>query len=110
VAGAQPWLTRDDVSYAAMFALGAARWHIPLALAMQGYAFAWVEAQTSAAVRLVPLGQSAGQRILLALGARIPALVAGALLVADDDIAGAAPVHAMASAQHETQYSRLFRS
>ena len=110
VAGAPPWLTRDDVSYGAMFALAAVRWQIPVALAAPGYAFAWVEAQTSAAVRLVPLGQSAGQRILLELGARIPAVGARALVTADDDIAGAAPSHAIASAQHETQYSRLFRS
>ena len=110
VGEAPAWIARADVSYAAMFALAAVRWQIPVASAVQGYAFAWVEAQTSAAVRLVPLGQTAGQRILLELGARIPAVVARALAVADDDIAGAAPSHAIASARHETQYSRLFRS
>ena len=110
VAEAAAWIARADVSYAAMFALAAARWRIPFAGAAQGYSFAWVEAQTSAAVRLVPLGQTAGQRILLELGARIPAVVARALEIADDEIAGAAPSHAIASAQHETQYSRLFRS
>jgi len=110
VAEAAAWIARADVSYAAMFALAAARWQIPVAGAAQGYAFAWVEAQTSAAVRLVPLGQTAGQRILLELGARIPAVLAHALEIADDEIAGAAPSHAIASAQHETQYSRLFRS
>jgi urease accessory protein len=61
-------------------------------------------------VRLVPLGQSAGQRILLALGARVPAAVVRALALADDDLGAAAPAHAVASAHHETQYSRLFRS
>ncbi len=87
-----------------------ARWQIPLAAALHGFAFAWLEAQTSAAVRLVPLGQSAGQRILLELGARVPAAVARALALADDDLGAAAPAHAVASAHHETQYSRLFRS
>jgi urease accessory protein len=110
VGQAAAWIARADVSYGAMFALAAVRWQIPVASAAQGYAFAWVEAQTSAAVRLVPLGQTAGQRILLEMGARIPAVVARALDIADDDIAGAAPSHAIASAQHETQYSRLFRS
>ncbi|HET6146706.1 MAG TPA: urease accessory UreF family protein [Polyangia bacterium] len=110
VGEAPAWIARADVSYAAMFALAAVRWQIPLASALQGHAFAWVEAQTSAAVRLVPLGQTAGQRILLELGALIPAVVARALAVADDDIAAAAPSHAIASARHETQYSRLFRS
>ena len=110
VGEAPAWITRADVSYAAMFALAAVRWQIPVASAVQGYAFAWVEAQTSAAVRLVPLGQTAGQRILLEVGGRIPGVVARALAVADDDISAAAPSHAIASARHETQYSRLFRS
>jgi urease accessory protein len=107
---AGPWRERDDVTYAAMFALAAWRWSVPFSAAAPGYAFAWLEAQVSAAVRLVPLGQSAGQRILLAAGALIPRAVAHALLVADDDVGAAAPSQAMASARHETQYSRLFRS
>ncbi len=110
VAGAARWIASADVTYAAMFALAAASWQIPLGSAMHGFAFAWLEAQTSAAVRLVPLGQSAGQRILLELGARVPAAAARALTLADDDLGAAAPAHAIASAHHETQYSRLFRS
>jgi urease accessory protein len=110
VAEARQWLGRAEGTYVNLFALAATRWQIPLLAAAQGYAFAWVEAQTSAAVRLVPLGQSAGQRILLELGGRIPAIVDRALAVPDDDIAAAAPSHAIASAHHETQYSRLFRS
>jgi urease accessory protein len=110
VGEAGPWVASPDVTYAAMFALAAWRWELPLPAAMHGLAFAWVEAQTSAAVRLVPLGQSAGQRILLELGARIPAVVARAFTLGDDDLGAAAPSHAIASAHHETQYSRLFRS
>jgi urease accessory protein len=110
VADARRWMASSDVTYASMFALAAVRWQIPLGTALQGFAFAWLEAQTSAAVRLVPLGQSAGQRILLELGARIPAAATRALTLTDDDLGGAAPVHAVASAHHETQYSRLFRS
>jgi urease accessory protein len=107
---AAAWVGRDDVTYAAMFALAARRWGVPVAAAAQGFAFAWCEAQTSAAVRLVPLGQSAGQRILAAAGAAIPEIVARALAVTDDDVGAAAPRLAVASAWHETQYSRLFRS
>jgi urease accessory protein len=110
VAGARRWIASADVTYAAMFALAVVRWQIPLHTALHGFAFAWLEAQTSAAVRLVPLGQSAGQRILLELGARVPAAVARAFTLADDDLGAAAPAHAIASAHHETQYSRLFRS
>jgi urease accessory protein len=93
-----------------MFALAAARWQIPARAALGAYAFVWCEMQVSAAVRLVPLGQSAGQRVLASLSAAIPAVVARASLLADDDIGAAAPSHAIASALHETQYSRLFRS
>ena len=98
---AAPWAGRDDVTHAAMFALAAARFEIPTGVALVGYAFAWAEAQTSAAVRLVPLGQSAGQRILAAAGDAIPAAAAAALALDDDDIGAAAPGQAMASALHE---------
>jgi urease accessory protein len=104
------WMTRPEVTYATMFSLAARRWDVPLAAAAQGFAFAWTEAQTSAAVRLVPLGQSAGQRILAAAGATIPAAVARALRLPADEIGASAPRLALASAWHETQYSRLFRS
>lgn len=107
---AAAWAARDDVTYAAMFALAARRWDVPLRAAAQGFAFAWCEAQVSAAVRLVPLGQSAGQRILAAAAAAIPAAVAHALALPADDIGAASPRLALASAWHETQYSRLFRS
>ena len=63
-----------------------------------------------AAVKLVPLGQVAGQRLLQALGATIPAVVATAAALADDDLSTFAPGLALASARHETQYTRLFRS
>ncbi|HVZ72328.1 MAG TPA: urease accessory UreF family protein [Polyangia bacterium] len=110
LAEARPWIVRTDVSYAAMFALAARRWNVPLTAALHGFAFAWAEAQTSAAVRLVPLGQSAGQRVLTAAAAAIPDAVSRALVLPDDELGAAAPRLAIASAQHETQYSRLFRS
>jgi len=93
-----------------MFALAARRWNVPLAAAAQGFAFAWAEAQVSAAVRVVPLGQTAGQRILAAAAAAIPAAVARAVGLPAEDIGAASPRLAVASAWHETQYSRLFRS
>ena len=63
-----------------------------------------------AALKAVPLGQVAGQRMLLALGAQIPGAVAAARALDDDDIANFAPGFALASARHETQYTRIFRS
>ena len=74
------------------------------------YAFGWAENMTQAAVKALPLGQSAGQRILAQLATEIPQAVAQALLVQDDKRQAFAPMLAILSAQHETQYSRLFRS
>jgi urease accessory protein len=107
---ASAWATRADVTYAAMFALAARRWDVPVEAAAQGFAFAWAEAQVGAAVRLVPLGQSAGQRILAAASRAIPRAVDAALALPDDELGASAPGLALASSWHETQYSRLFRS
>ncbi|HED15321.1 MAG TPA: urease accessory protein UreF, partial [Gammaproteobacteria bacterium] len=78
--------------------------------AVAGYLWSWAENQVAAAIKLVPLGQTAGQRILLKLGQTIPALVAAAQQIKDEDIGQVAHTQAMASAWHERQYSRLFRS
>jgi urease accessory protein len=107
---ARAWASHLHVTHATMFALGAARFEVPLASALAGYAFSWAESITSAAVRLVPLGQNAGQRMLAAAGRAIPAAVQRALVLPDDELGSAAPGQAIASARHETLYSRLFRS
>lgn len=110
VAEAAGWARRPDVTHATMFALAAVYFEVAPAAAVAGAAFAWAEAVTAAAVRLVPLGQTAGQRILAAAGGAIPALTARALTLLDDELGAAAPGQALASAAHETLYSRLFRS
>ena len=63
-----------------------------------------------AAVKAMPLGQSAGQRMLARLAREIPIAVAHALSLADDERQAFSPMLAILSARHETQYSRLFRS
>jgi urease accessory protein len=73
-------------------------------------AFGWAENMMQAAVKSIPLGQSAGQRILGRLAAEIPAAVDHALALGDDARQAFSPMLAILSAQHETQYSRLFRS
>ncbi|MEP6790015.1 MAG: urease accessory UreF family protein [Ramlibacter sp.] len=78
--------------------------------AMLALAFGWAENMTQAAIKSVPLGQSAGQRILRRLAAEIPAAVDHALSLADDERQAFSPMLAILSARHETQYSRLFRS
>ena len=110
VGEARGWTTHMHVTHATMFALATAHFEVPLPAALAGHAFSWAEAITGAAVRLVPLGQNAGQRMLAAAGRLIPAVVQRALALPDDELGASAPGQAIASARHETLYSRLFRS
>lgn len=75
-----------------------------------GYAFGWCENMVQAAIKSVPLGQSAGQRMLARLAQQIPTAVDHAITLHDDERQAFAPLLAIHSAHHETQYSRLFRS
>jgi len=88
----------------------AAAWSIPSADASIAYVWTWAENQVLVAMKSVPIGQSAGQRILLALGNDIATLAARPLPPAADAWSNFAPGLAILSCQHETQYSRLFRS
>lgn len=88
----------------------AAHWQIEAADALVAWLWSWAENQTMAALKAVPLGQAAGQRILLEIGTRIPAVVERALAIQEDEFSNFAPGFAIACARHETQYSRLFRS
>ncbi|NVK39806.1 MAG: urease accessory protein UreF [Oceanospirillaceae bacterium] len=99
-----------DSTQLAGFALAATRWDIGLEDALGGYCWSWLENAVMAGVKLVPLGQTAGQQLLLRLSGRIPAAVARALSVDDDLIGSSTPALAIASSRHETQYTRLFRS
>jgi len=103
---------KDEVewSYAAIFSYAAVQWDIPLLEAANGFLWAWSENQVAAAIKVVPLGQTAGQCILADVLKEIPAAVERSLACEDDDIGMLAPGVAIASALHEEQYSRLFRS
>src|SRR6266542_3193794 len=88
----------------AAFALAARGFAVPADAALAAYVWAWLENQVLCAMKLVPLGQVAGQRMLTAVGARIPEVVATAMTLADDEVSTFAPGIALASARHETQY------
>jgi urease accessory protein len=103
LAGLQP-------TYPMAFALAAASTGAPVRDCLLTYAFGWAENMTQAAIKSVPLGQSAGQRILSALTAEIPAAIDHALALDDDSRQAFSPMLAILSSQHEIQYSRLFRS
>ncbi len=92
------------------FALAAAQTGAPLREALLALAFGWAENMVQAALKSVPLGQSAGQRILSRLTREIPDAVARAMQLAESERQAFTPMLAILSARHETQYSRLFRS
>jgi urease accessory protein len=94
----------------AAFALAARGFGVSAEAALTAYVWTWLENQVLCAMKSIPLGQVAGQRMLLALGAHVPDVVAAAQGVADDDLTNFAPGLAIASSRHETQYTRLFRS
>lgn len=88
-------------------------WRLPVEAGLTAYLYAWSENQVAAAIKSVPLGQVAGQRILLQLRARLPEVVASALArsrAQPPKLDTFAPHYAIVSSRHETQFSRLFRS
>ena len=97
-------------TYAVAFALAASQTDAGVRDCLTAFAFGWAENMMQAAIKSVPLGQSAGQRILARLGRDIPAAVEAAMLLGDDERQTFSPMLAILSSQHETQYSRLFRS
>ena len=118
------WLRNDDgvdaqqiehceqlpPTYPVAFALAAAQIDANVRDCLLAYAFGWAENMVQAAIKSVPLGQTAGQRILSRLSQQIPTAVQTAMDLPDDERQAFSPMLAILSAQHETQYSRLFRS
>ena len=101
---------RPAPTWPVAFALAAFQAGAPCRDSMLCFAFGWAENMVQAALKSVPLGQLAGQRILSALAAEIPDAVDAAIRLGDAERQVCTPMLAILSAQHETQYSRLFRS
>jgi urease accessory protein len=99
-----------DITFPAAFAFAVVQWQIPARSALIAYLWAWLENQVMAALKSVPLGQTDGQRLLLALAALLPGVADVACALADDDLCNYTPGFAILCSQHEAQYSRLFRS
>ena len=96
--------------YLSAFALAAVSYGLSEHVLLTSYCFAWLEHQTSAVTRLIPLGQTDGQRVLSACLELAPTVLAASLELPNEGIGALAPGQAIASALHETQYTRLFRS
>jgi len=97
-------------SWPIAFAFAASRGGASPRETLLSFAFGWAENMVQAALKAVPLGQNAGQRVLARLAGQIPAAVDQALGLPDAQRQAFAPMLAILSAQHESQYSRLFRS
>lgn len=104
-----PLIAAASVSAVSRYAEIARHWGIPESVAVLGFGWSWLENQMSVAAKSVPLGQRALSQVLTAVK---PALVelAGRSVQTEDPWTNSAFMQSLRSAQHETQYSRLFRS
>ena len=98
------------LTFPATFSFAAHYMGVNKSAALVAYLWSWLENQVMAALKAIPLGQSAGQRMLAALGAELSEIAARAMQLGDDELSNFAPGLAIASSRHETQYSRIFRS
>jgi len=100
----------EDISFVTLFAYAAAMWDIDYQACATGFIWSWLENQVASATKLVPLGQTQAQQLLTILQPEILLAINAADETTEQDIGGGLPALAIASALHETQYSRLFRS
>lgn len=96
--------------YAIAFGIAAAHWQIPISETLLGYLHSWATNLINAGVKLVPLGQTAGQQLLLSLQPILSSAAKEILTLPDDDLNSCGWGLALASMAHENQYTRLFRS
>ncbi len=100
----------NQPAFSTIYAGVAQVWQMPVSVVLHGYAWGWLENQVSAAMKTVPLGQVAGQKILSALGQDLSNIVQQAMELNEAEISNFNPLLTIAGCQHEMQYSRLFRS
>jgi urease accessory protein len=100
----------DEVAYPAALAVAAAAHRIALAPTLTAYLAALAQNLVSAAIRLAPIGQTAGQRVVAALVPDLVALAAETMDTSLDDLGSPTFRADLGSLRHETQYTRLFRS
>jgi len=101
---------KSHASYPVIYAYFIKNWSIPLQDALLAFAWSWLENQVAAMIKLVPLGQTQGQKLLLAMDKSLSTAVEKSLTVPVNRIGSSLPNLAILSSQHEIQYSRLFRS
>ncbi|HEY9828677.1 MAG TPA: urease accessory protein UreF [Stenomitos sp.] len=103
-------LLDQPCNFAIVMGLAAALWQIPAYVVLLGYLHSWATNLVGAGIKLIPLGQTDGQKILLALQPEIMGAVQDIQQLSDEDLESCGWGLALASMGHETLYSRLFRS
>ncbi|MDJ1183344.1 urease accessory protein UreF [Roseofilum casamattae] len=99
-----------DLSYTTGWAIACAHWQIVITDAILAYLHGWVANAIAAGVKLIPLGQTSGQKLLFQLHPQIAEIVPEILALDETNLYSCSWGFAMASTAHETQYTRLFRS
>jgi urease accessory protein len=94
----------------ACFSYACVAWGVTQEQACYGLLWSWLENLALSAIKIIPLGQTAGQQVVFKLSEKFPQIIAQALTLQDDDIGASSMALAIASSRHETQYTRLFRS
>ncbi|MGF1496993.1 MAG: urease accessory protein UreF [Elainellaceae cyanobacterium] len=97
-------------NFAIAFAMAAAHWQIAPQTALLGYLHSWLTNLVNVGVKLIPLGQTAGQQVLLAMDDSLERAATEIFSLADDELMTCSWGAAIATMNHETLYSRLFRS
>lgn len=100
----------NSCNYAIAFGIVVAYWDINIQAAILGYLHSWVSNLITAGVKLIPIGQTAGQQLLLNLQPLISDATASILALEDDNLSCCSWGLSLASMAHEIQYTRLFRS
>ncbi|MFK3662095.1 urease accessory protein UreF [Scandinavium sp. NPDC088450] len=106
----QEWRSLFNQSQLCGMAWLGVRWKIDLPELALALGYSWIESAVMAGVKLVPFGQQAAQKLIMTLCEHYAAGIEQGLNCPDEHIGSATPLAAIASARHETQYSRLFRS
>ncbi|MFZ1181362.1 MAG: urease accessory UreF family protein [Herbaspirillum sp.] len=103
-------LAQREVPLPTALAYAAVALNVPHDAALLGMLFAWAENQVLVCVKSIPLGQVAGQALLLALQPELEAAAQTAQALTDDELSNWSPGLSLLSMEHEVQYSRLYRS
>jgi urease accessory protein len=100
----------NPCNYAIAFGIAVAHWDINIRLALLGYLHSWATNLITSGVKLIPLGQTSGQKLLLLLQPLFTIAMEEVLSLEDDELSCCSWGLSLASMKHQTLYTRLFRS